>query len=314
MNFRGPQTGWTRRFKQGTHPAGVEAVRRATLARYHLERRRAQERRRRQRERRRAENSQRRAQLLGVLSPFLFALALGIGIISARPLIEFFWLRPTSLESVAVQGARVLSPEAIIRGAGILEGSSVGAIDPAEIVRSVEADPWIESARALRLPNGALVISVVERNAIARWRFDRQAAPLLVDHRGERFAGALEPAGAIPLVNGHGNGDALPAEAVEILAEIERHVVLAQNPAMVTLHLPGVQAASEGALLGSQTGYVLQLGEDGPRALLGRRLFSERVARLAALVESGEPTLSRARLIDLRYADRAVLRTEPASG
>ena len=314
MILRGAQVSWTRRFRRGAHPAGAEAMRRATRARDHLERKRAQERRRRQRERRRAENSQRRARVRGVLAPFLFLLALGIGMIGARPLFEFFWLGPISLESVDVQGATVLSPEAIIRGAGIAGGGSVGAIDPAEIARNVEADPWIESARALRLWNGALVISVVERDAIARWRIDPEAAPLLVDRRGEPFSGALERAGAIPLVNGLGNGDALPAAAVEILAEIERHLVLAQNPTTLTLHLPGVQAVSEAALLGSQTSYVLQLGEDGPRALLGQRLFPERVARLAALVESGEPTLRRVRLIDLRYADRAVLRTEPASG
>jgi cell division septal protein FtsQ len=313
MILRG-QTRWRRRLPHGAHPAGAEAARRATRARDHLERKRAQERRRRQRERWRAENPQHREQLRGALSPFVFALALGIGLVSARPLAEFFWLRSTSLESVAVQGARLLSPEAIVRGAGIAEGSSVAAIDPAEIVRSVETDPWIESARALRLPSGALVISIVERGAIARWRFDPQAEPLLIDPHGKRFAGALEPASALPLVNGHGSGNALPTEVVEILAEIERHAVLVQNPATLILHLPGVQAASEAALLGSQTGYVLQLGADGPRALLGRRLFSERVARLAALVESDEPTLRHARLIDLRYADRAVLRTEPASG
>jgi len=313
MNLRG-QTSWRRRLSHGTHPAGVEAARRATRARDHLERKRAQERRRRERERWRAENSQRRAQARSALSPLVFALALGFGILGARPLAEFLWLRSTSLESVAVQGATVLSPATIIRRAGIAAGSSVAAIDPAQIVRGVEAEPWIESARALRLPSGAVVISVIERDAIARWRFDPQAEPLLVDQHGKRFAGALEWAGALPLVDGHGNGNALPAEVVEILAEIERHVALAQNPATVTLHLPSVQAAGEAALLGSQTGYVLQLGEAGPRALLGRRLFSERVARLAALVESDEPTLRRARLIDLRYADRAVLRTEPASG
>ena len=69
-----------------------------------------------------------------------------------------------------------------------------------------------------------------------------------------------------------------------------------------------------GVLHDGTTGFVLQIGQEGPRALLGRRLLSQRVARLAALLDHDEETLATARLIDLRYADRAVLRTAPASG
>ena len=75
-----------------------------------------------------------------------------------------------------------------------------------------------------------------------------------------------------------------------------------------------LEADAEGVLHDGTTGFVLQIGQEGPRALLGRRLFSQRVARLAALLDHDEETLATARLIDLRYADRAVLRTAPASG
>ena len=54
--------------------------------------------------------------------------------------------------------------------------------------------------------------------------------------------------------------------------------------------------------------------EAADRAVLGRRLLAQRIARLAALLDSDESTLEGARWIDLRYADRAVLRTEPVSG
>ena len=78
--------------------------------------------------------------------------------------------------------------------------------------------------------------------------------------------------------------------------------------------LPALEADADGVMRGSPSGFVLQLGEEGPRALLGRRLLSQRVARLASLLDHGEETVATARLIDLRYADRAVLLTVPASG
>jgi hypothetical protein len=242
----------------------------------------------------------------------LFAGALAAGIFSAAPLNERISFQPTAFERVDVQGASVLSPEEIVRAAGLRERLARGDFDVREIVRAIEAEPWIESARALRLPTGALMVSVVERSAIAVWMADETSDPLLVDRNGEPFNGALEPGGPLPLISGGVNEpDApLPTEAIVILNALERSSSLAGNPRALTLYLPSEANAEND----EQTGYVLQLGSEGPRALLGRRLLAERVARLAALVESGEPTFLSARFIDLRYADRAVLRTEPASG
>ena len=98
--------------------------------------------------------------------------------------------------------------------------------------------------------------------------------------------------------------------AIEILHALARHSSLSANPTAVTLFLPdGRPAASD-----DEAGYVLQIGEQGPRALLGRRFLSQRIARLATMLDSQQSTIAGARWIDLRFADRAVLRTESASG
>lgn len=301
---------------RGRRPAGAaEAAARGKRARDHLARKRRQERQRLERERWRAENSGVRARARGVLAPILFALAVILGIVTAPFVSEILVFRQARLERIAVQGASALTPLDIARDAIVDAGRSLDEIDPRQIRESVAAEPWIESARALRLPTGTLVISVVERRAVARWQIPESSKIELIDQRGKRFAGATERGGPLPLVHGEIKADgSLPSSAIEILDELRRYASLATDPNDLTLHLPDRQSAEIGTESEADSGYVLQIGKDGPRAILGKRLFTQRVARLAALLESRESTLRDARWIDLRYADRAVLRTEPASG
>jgi cell division septal protein FtsQ len=284
-------------------------------ARDHLERKRSRERQRRERDRRRAEYAGSRAYLRSLLSPLLFALALGLGGLLSGPVGELLLMRPATLEQVVILGNRTLEADAIAAQAGIERGRSLASIDPEAVREAVAAEPWVESARVLRLPSGTLVISVVERDAIARWRVDAQSEPVLVDGHGQRFAGQPEPGRALPLVQGRNqSGHELPPEVIALLGEIERHSSLAADPASITLHLPELARAEGDEQAGSEAGFVLQVGSEGPRALLGRRLLSQRVARLAVILDSEEPVISSAGWIDLRYADRAVLRTESVSG
>lgn len=293
---------------------------RAKRARDHLARKRQRERERLERERSRVEIDAHRQRLRGILTPLLFGLALGLGILFAQPVSERLFLHQASLERVAVQGARALSPATIARDAGLRAGQRLATIDGARLREGLTAEPWIASARTLLLPTGTLVISVVERRAIARWRLDEASAIELIDQDGAPFAGALEPGGDLPLVRGevspHGG---LPDEALEILQAVRRHAPFADDPTTLTLHLPAMPsgAADDDSSVDpdQQSGYVLEIGEGGPRVLLGRRLFSQRVARLAALLEYEEAALQDARWVDLRFADRAVLRAgQPASG
>lgn len=293
-----------------------DASGREKRARDHLARKRRQERTRLERERGREEAAARSARMRGVFGPILFFGAIVLGMASAQPVTQHLLMRDMPLETIAVQGADALSPEEIVSQTGLRAGEPLDQIDQAAIREILTARPWVESARTLRLPNRTLLVSVVEREAIARWQDTSSADQELIEPDGSRFAGTLEEGGPLPLVQGAADTSlVLPSEALEILGALSLHTSLAADPSALTLHLPGVRASAEGALVGSQTGYVLQIGESGPRALLGRRLLSQRVARLAALLDHEEATVSSARLIDLRYADRAVLRTEePASG
>ncbi|MAG32976.1 MAG: hypothetical protein CL908_19030 [Deltaproteobacteria bacterium] len=300
---------------QRASPPTREAATRARRARDHLEHKREHERQRLERERNRTHRAEHRARMQRVLAPTLFGLAVVFGIASATSFSERLLLGRTPLERVAVQGALALSPESIAREAGVLAGGALGRIDPDRVSRAVAAEPWIESARTLRLPTGTLVISVVERRAIARFRQDDSSDTLLVDDRGQRFAGAIEPGGPLPLVQGpEVGGKALSEQAREILGALRRHALFGADPSALTLILPGEQPAPHSTPPDPNSGFVLQIGEEGPRALLGRRLLSQRVARLAALLDEEAATVEGTHWIDLRYADRAVLRTEPASG
>ncbi len=255
-------------------------------------------------------------------------LAVGLGFALARPLFERLWLPQVRLERVAVLGAAVREPQTIARALLASAGSPIDRL-PAEAVNAlVMADPWIESAESLRLPDGTLLVRVVERRAIARYRNTPESEIALVDPAGRRFLGAVEDAGELPLVAGPLESDASLSEStLEILTELRKHARLADEPSALTLHLPGPHGeaahaadtsdtsdASEGDPLAGETGYVLEIGEQGPRALLGQTFLKRRVARLASLLDQRDPLLAGARVIDLRYADRAVLRTEPTSG
>jgi cell division septal protein FtsQ len=293
----------------------LESVARGQRARDHLARKRERERQRLERSRNEQAIRQSRRRILGVLAPILFVAAVALGVVSARPVTETLFYSSTPLERIAVQGAHSLSPRAIAAGAGVLAGIPLDTVDPQQVRRALVTEPWIKSARALRLPTGTLVVQIVERQAVARWRIAETLLTELVDERGIRFSGAMETAGPVPLVQGEGDRTgALPFEALQILQDLRRYDSLTTRPASLILHLPAPVTIKGGVLNPDPSGYVLELGHEGPRALLGRRFLSQRVARLAALLDEDKALVQTARLIDLRYADRAVLQTEPASG
>jgi len=301
--------------RRSTGSSTLEAAARAKRARDHLARKRRQDLHRLERDRARAAGMGDRARVLGVFSPLFFVVAVLLGIGLAPLLGEFILLRGTPLERVAVQGAEVLSPEAIARETGVVAGTSLDTIDPDSIHDALLRQPWIESARSLRLPTGTLIVSIVERRAVARWRADTSDAVELIDRHGARFNGDLAVGGPLPLVSGSvAAQDEIPEEVMQILEEIPRYASLARNADHLTILLPGRVTGPDGRVPDRLSGYVLQVGEKGPRVLLGDRLLAQRVARLAALLDAEEATFRAARWIDLRYADRAVLQTEPVSG
>ena len=309
-----------------------DASARAVRARDHLAKKRERERRRLERERDREEIAASRKRVLRVAAPVGFVVATVLGLALARPVAEWLWLGRAPLERVAVQGTQTLSPATIAAATGAWAGQPLADVDPNAVADALAQDPWITNARVLRWPGGVLVVEVSEREAIARWRVGERTE--LVDPRGGRFVGAVEPVAGLPLVEGETpDGANLPEAALEILDAIAAHEAFGARAIDVRLHLPGLTADADGVLRESVTtdteatgatpdpakallagGYVIQLGDEGPRALLGRRSFAQRVARLATLLEEETDAALDSRWIDLRYADRAVLRAESTSG
>lgn len=288
------------------------AAARERRARKHLARKRERERRRLVRERRRGEAGPSSARQRAGLGLALFTLALAVGLTIGGPTVSRLWLSRVPLEAVRVQGARALDAETIARETGLVPGMPLSAIDPEAVVEALSHEPWIESTRVLTLPTGTVVVSVVERRAIARLREHEEGETWLVDGQGRRFAGAIEAGGALPLVEGTlPEAETLPDAALEILAALREQPRFDAVQETLTLVLPG---RVEGNAADPHEGFVLELGEDGPRALLGRTALARRVARLSRLLDEGATGADTARWIDLRYADRAVLQTEPVSG
>lgn len=299
--------------------ATIAAQSRAKRARDHLARKRTQEMNRLERQRGRAASSSTRAQTRGRLTPILIFVAFAAGILLAPLFSRNLLYRGSPLERVAVQGATALTAADVTTTLNLPAGRLLDSIATQEIRDAVEAEPWIESIRSLRLPGGTLIVAIVEREAVARWLKRDSGEIEMIDERGVRFSGRSEPGGPLPLVVGSlDEGRGLSASAILILDELKKHAILAEDPTALTLRLPAnanaMAETTTGTVDDELSGYVLHVGETGPRALLGKRFLRQRIARLAALLESDESRIQDARLIDLRYADRAVLRSEPASG
>ena len=85
-------------------------------------------------------------------------------------------------EQVEVRGLTWQSPQAVVAALGIRPGAPLVSFSPARAKSLLENLDWVKQAEVLRrYPNG-LLITIEERQPIARWRIDGQE--LLVDAEG----------------------------------------------------------------------------------------------------------------------------------
>ena len=204
------------------------------------------------------------------------------------------------LEAIAVLGARRLSAAEVARATRLAPGTPLVAVDVAAVEERLEGLPAVASARALRLPPGRLVVGVVERQARGVAPAGPSGALHLVCAEGVPFAPASPreqaalPRLVVPGSPAPGRADGGLAEAVAVagaaaqagFAPAEIAVPARDDPQGPALRLRGV------------AGRVL-LGWDGREAAL---------ARLARLTARRPDLLAEATDIDVRFADRAVLR------
>lgn len=204
---------------------------------------------------------------------------------------------------IAVRGARRLSPAEIARATGVAAGAPLSEVDPEAVRASLEAQPWIARAGALRWPGGGILVDVVERRPVATVSLDDKL--YAVDERGAPFAALA--AGAEPeLVHLVARGPVAPFEPSPRLAEAVR----------LARRLPelGIAPPREVSISADDDpeGYALALPDLPARVLLGHSDLDTRLEDLARLLSERPDAVAEATSIDLRFANQAVLRSEPA--
>lgn len=190
-----------------------------------------------------------------------------------------------------VVGLRTAGREEIITALDVDVGTPFLAIDPAAIRRRLEGTGWVDRATVERRFDGTLVVHVVERVPLALWQSG--GAFRLIDRRGNVITGErLDRFSRLPLVVG--------AEAAEPAAGLID--ALASKPGLA-------KRVSAAVRVGGRR-WTLRL-DNGIEALLPETGWQGAIARLARLIEE-KRLLDRAIVaVDLRIADRLVLRLAP---
>jgi len=224
------------------------------------------------------------------------------------PLRQKFDTDVLGLHSICVLGAGRISPEEIAATTGLSEGTSLLEISPHEIESRLRSHPWIRDAHVMRLLPARLLVEVTLREPVARVAAvsAKVGAPVvLVDAEGRAVAqSAAEPFPQLPLIV----SPRLPAVG-EVMPALG-----AATAAVDAVARSAFAGTSATFFLGAENdpnGVSLQLPQLSARVLLGTGDLELKLARLA-LVLAGDSTPARAAAeIDLRFADRAVLRGLP---
>ncbi len=269
--------------------------------------------RRRRRQRLRA---RRRRNLAGAL---LFAGALGLGA-SAGPRLAGLAVGAVYPEAVrvrelAVLGARRLTPAEVAAAAGLEPAARFDDVDAADLARRIEAHPWIARARVAAFPPGGLVVSVTEREPVATAVFreadGRGESRWWIDVEGVAFAPVADAAagGSYPSI-AWGEAEALAAPEGDAP---EPHPLLAQGVRIAgATRDHGIAGLREVQLGGGDLRELprLRLAGSDASVWLGGGELEAKLGRLARLLDAGLPEVAEASEIDLRFGERAVLRSD----
>lgn len=258
-----------------------------------------------------------------------FVLSVGLGAAVGWPALdavgELGGRSGARIERISVQGNYWLSSHDVAMATGVAPGQTGAEIEVDVVGERLRSHPWIRDAQVMRLPTGNLLISVDEREPVAllasasTTATDAPAAWRLVDDAGTPFAHATDPtahpigaktAAGWPRLRGGdqlGDGAAHPELAAALV--LSRHVEQARLAGLLGGDRPLELVLPRS---GDPRGWVLDPGPGRPRVILGHDRLIERIDRLETLLRSELSELRGANEIDLRFADRAVLRSGPA--
>ncbi|MEE9607640.1 MAG: FtsQ-type POTRA domain-containing protein [Myxococcota bacterium] len=235
----------------------------------------------------------------------LLGLSLAAGARFAAPLLDWASLRAgggaARVDSIWVHGAEHVAAEQIAAASGVARNASLASVDAGRIEARLAGLAWVAEARALRLPNGRVLIGVVERVPVAVARSASGDAPFLIDETGTAFAAAApDHVAALPaLVSA---SDLAPGRSDARLAAAAR---LARRMPRLGLAAPAeISVAADG----DPEGFAVRLGDRPARVVLGWSELDARLAVLVRLLAADLPQVASAATLDLRFADQAVLR------
>lgn len=207
-----------------------------------------------------------------------------------------------AVAEVQVRGLSRLTPEEIVRAAGIQRGENLFRIDPAAAVMGIETLPQVRSAEVVRsLPNRVTLL-VEERRPFTLVHSGRLH---WVDEEGVALApeSRAVPVG-LPVISGLSPDELAaahraPSPRVAAALSLIRMLLRASSPLTSQISEIDVSRA-EGPVLYTVDGVEVRLGKDEWEARIPRL-----VGVLAQLASSGEAVSA----IDLRFRDQVVLQT-----
>jgi cell division septal protein FtsQ len=207
-----------------------------------------------------------------------------------------------ALETVSVEGNRRVSAPDLVAASGLEAGMPLLDVDVEAVTALIEAHPWVESARVFRILPSLILVRVEERAPIAV-AAEEGGTPWLVDASGLPFAPA-EPddVASLPWLVAPA-----PVRARVVSMELARGAALAA--ALRTTRL------AEGAEIRiapppDPEGLSLLVAGFRGRVVLGHGDLEQKLQRLETLRASGLPETTAAEVIDLRFEDQAVLRSD----
>ncbi|MGO8919022.1 MAG: cell division protein FtsQ/DivIB [Stellaceae bacterium] len=220
----------------------------------------------------------------------------GVAAVAAQAATHAFlaWTAGWGLEvgDVQVEGRERTSREAILAALGVGRGTPILAIDPGEAKRRLESIAWVRSASVERQLPDALYIHLVERQPLAFWQ--RQGKLELVDRDGVVVpSDRLDSFGALIVLVGP---DAPKAGAALL-------DMLATEPELAPHVAAAVRIGGRRWNLRLDSGIDVALPEEDPAAAWHR----------LAQLERSDGILERdIELVDMRLADRLVVRSAPS--
>lgn len=220
---------------------------------------------------------------------------------SIAPILQSKIADGSALASIVVRGNQQVHADEIARWSELAPGVSLATLDIAALEEKLTAHPRLAKVTAMRLFPSKILIGVRERVGIITVITPKQEI-YVVDADGVAFDHATsQESSTLPRVVS--DQDVALQDANPTLAE-----GIALLDAAREQNLPDIAEI----YFTATEGLSFRFRESQSKVLVGRGAMHAKLAQMAKLAAVDLPETANATLIDLRFQDRAVLKTENA--